>query len=243
MNLIVFCTTMGHAGKHTYEQTIDNILSEKNKCFDSLITNKIVHLKTRPDEKDVADKIKKYFNQLGFEVIETISDLVHHSENHLNHSAEYCKDVLKVYSIPKVRNTEYSFWLEDDWIIQSKGVDLSEACRESMSFLDNNPDQLCVRFNSAEDFKHCEKDHFHSHGDIYTQGLRYTPWGGTFTFQPNISRTKEIYIAWKSINTQLDVLDRYHCELLSGDTLKHLTDSTTPFSFYDPQKIYAQHIG
>jgi len=243
MNLIIFCTTMGHSGRYTHEETIRSILSQGKGLFDSQFSNKIVHLKTKPDQIEKAIEIKKFCDNVGFEVVETIANVVHHSENHQHHSAEYFKDIFKVYSIPKVRLQEYSLWLEDDWIIKENGKSFYDACMESIYFLDHNPDQLCVRFNSATDFLKCEQDHFVEDNDIFTQGKQYTQWGPTFTFQPNISRTKEIYAAWKAAQKHLDMLGQYHCELMSGDLLKNFSESETPFSFYNPEKIYAEHIG
>jgi hypothetical protein len=239
MNLVIFCTTMGHGGRDTYEETITSISDQA----ESLFSRKVLHLKTKPNQEDKAEEIKTFCSKFDIEVIETKADVVHHSNNHQIHSAEYFKDVFKVYSHPSFRKEEYSFWLEDDWVIKENGKKMIDACLESMHFLDENPDQLCVRFNSEKDFGPCNKDHFIDSGDIFTQGKNYTHYGPTFTFQPNISRTKEIYVAWKSGQRYLDQLANYHCELMSGDLLKNLTESTTPFSFYNPEKIYSQHIG
>ena len=240
MNLIVFCTTMGHGGRHTYEETINSILDQAGDFF----SRRIIHLKTKPSQEDKAEEIKDFAAEKNFRIIESKADLVHHSSNHQVHSAEYFKDVFKTYSDPTIRKEKYSFWLEDDWILRTQEQDLVSALRESENFLDNNTNQLCVRFNSAEEFKKCEQDHFRSPSrDIFTQGLKYTQWGPTFTFQPNVNRTIEVYAAWKAAQRYLDILGQYHCELLSGDLMKNLTESPTPFSFYNPEKIYAQHIG
>lgn len=239
MNLIVFCTTMGHGTRHTYSKTINSILKQADK----IITNRILHLKTLPDQEDKANEIKDFCAKNSIQVIETKAGLVHHSVNHQVHSAEYFKDIFKVYSDSKIRKEEFSLWLEDDWIIKENGKKFLDACNESLEFLKSNPDQLCVRFNSAADFLKCQQDHFIADNDIFTQGKQYTQWGPTFTFQPNISRTKEIYAAWKAAQKHLDMLGQYHCELMSGDILKNFSESDTPFSFYNPEKIYAEHIG
>ena len=94
----------------------------------------------------------------------------------------------------------------------------------------------------TDSFKKPERSIKKSH-NFYTQDLDYTQYGPTFTFQPNINRTSEIFVAWMAAQELLDKLDTHHCELVSGAILKNLTDSNTPFSFFNPKKIYSKHIG
>lgn len=230
---------MGHGGRDTYQDTISSILDQCPATF----TNKVLHLKTRAGEESKAENIKSYCDEFGIRVIETIGSLVHHSQNMQNHSAEYFKDVFKAYSDIEIRKNKYSFWLEDDWIIKNKSVSVPSAIEESISFLDKNPDQLCVRFNSSDAFLREENDHIRNSDMIFTQSESYTRYGPTFTFQPNINRTSEIFAAWKAAQNYLSKLSVYHCELMSGDILKHFTNCKTPFSFFNPELIYSQHIG
>lgn len=240
LNLIVFCTTMGHGGRHTYQEVIAKLFSN----FDpNLFENKVLHLKSREQEKDIANEIKSFCSPLDIRVIESKEEIVHHSENHLTHSAGYFKDIYKAYSDLDLRKVKYSLWLEDDWLFKIKDTNLESAFRESIEFLDENPDQVCIRFNRAEKFSKPDGDFLVENENIFTQAINYSKWGPTFTFQPNISRTNEIYITWKMAQQYLDRLGNYHCELMSGDLLKNVTNSETPFSFYDPEKIYTEHIG
>ena len=239
LNLIVFSTTMGHGGKHTYKEVIERLLGQMDAC---LFANKVLHLKSREGEAETADEIKSFCSDFDIRVIETKEEVVHHSENHLSHSAGYFKDIYKAYSDKEIRKQKYSLWLEDDWLFKSK-LDLERVFQESISFLDNNPDQLCVRFNGASDFGEPEGNYLVENDNIYTQAINYSQYGPTFTFQPNLSRTNEIFIAWKAAQNYLDKLGSYHCELMSGDLLKNLTNSQTPFSFFNTNKVYAEHIG
>jgi len=239
LNLIVFSTTMGHGGRHTYEQSINDLFEKFDPNF---FANRVLHLKTRNGEEGKAEEIKNFCSNLNIRVIETIEDIVHHSENHLSHSAGYFKDIYKAYSDLDLRKQKYSLWLEDDWLFNLRAISLKNAFKQSIEFLDDNPDQMCVRFNSAENFKKAERSIKKSH-NFYTQDLDYTEYGPTFTFQPNINRTSEIFVAWMAAQQLLDKLDTHHCELVSGAILKNLTDSNTPFSFFNPKKIYSKHIG
>ena len=239
LNLIVFCTTMGHGGKYTYKDCITNLYDQMDS---NLFVNKLLHLKTRDGEEKVADEIKAFCNSVDIRVIESKENIVYHSENHLSHSAGYFKDIYKAYSDKEIRKQKYSLWLEDDWLINSK-ICLKQVVGECLEFLDNNPDQLCVRLNRSEEYGPPDGDSHKETGDILTQAVNYTQYGPTFTFQPNISRTNEIFIAWKAAQQHLDKLGSYHCELMSGDLLKPMSNSNTPFSFFDPEKLYSEHIG
>tara|TARA_R110000751_G_scaffold264926_1_gene364035 strand:+ start:1261 stop:1953 length:693 start_codon:yes stop_codon:yes gene_type:complete len=230
---------MGHGGKHTYKECINRLFGQFDPC---LFANKVLHLKSREEEEDVADEIKSFCSDFQIRVIESREDIVHHSENHAAHSAGYFKDIYKAYSDLEIRKQKYSLWLEDDWLFKS-GMCLEKAFKESLKFLDDNPDQLCVRFNGAKDFSDPEGEFLAENENIFTQAINYTQYGPTFTFQPNISRTNEIFIAWKEAQNYLDELGSYHCELMSGDLLKKTTNSKTPFSFFNTQRIYAEHIG
>ncbi len=230
---------MGHGGKHTYKECLDSLFGQLDSC---LFANKVLHLKSREGEEDVANEIKLLCSNLAIRVIETKEEVVHWSENHLAHSAGYFKDIYRAYSDLEIRKQKYSLWLEDDWLFNSK-ICLEEAFKESLEFLDDNPNQLCVRFNGVKGFFDPEGEYLVENGNILTQAINYTKYGPTFTFQPNLSRTNEIFIAWKAAQAHLDKLGSYHCELMSGDLLKSMTDSKTPFSFFNTNRVYAQHIG
>ena len=231
---------MGHAGRHTYKDCINNLYDRVDK---NIFKNRLLHLKTREGEEDTAEQIKKFCEDKDIRIIETIENIVHHSENHQTHSAGYFKDIYKAYSDLDIRKQKYSFWLEDDELLQSSNISLDDAIKKSIDFLDNNPDQLCVRFNRAEQFKDPDGEFLTENENIFTQSVNYTKYGPTFTFQPNINRTNEIFIAWKAAQNYLDKLGSYHCELMSGDLLSGLTNSKTPFSFFNTNKAYSKTIG
>tara|TARA_A100001201_G_C4075851_1_gene197298 strand:+ start:44 stop:781 length:738 start_codon:yes stop_codon:yes gene_type:complete len=240
LNLIVFCTTMGHAGRHTYKDCINNLYE---KIDPSVFANRLLHLKSRDGEEDIAEEIKSLCSSLNIRVIETKENIVYHAENHQVHSAGYFKDIYKSYSDLEIRKQKYSFWVEDDELIQVNKIKLEDAFKKSIEFLDNNPDQICVRFNRGVKFKEPEGNILLENEDIFTQAINYTEYGPTFTFQPNISRTNEIFIAWKEAQNHLDKLGKVHCEIVSGHLLKKLTNSQTPFSFFDSKKVYSKTIG
>jgi len=240
VNLIVFCTTMGHGGRHTYQDCFHNLRSQIDL---SIFSNKLLHLKSRDGEEHIADEIKSFCSDLDIRVIETKENIVHHSENHLSHSAGYFKDIFTSYSDPIIREQKYSFWLEDDELIQTNKTTLEDAFKKSIDFLENNPEQICVRFNRAKEFKNSDAPYLIEDDNICTQAINSSQYGPTFTFQPNISRTDQIFTAWKEAQNHLDKLGKIHCEIMSGYFLKKMTDCETPFSFFNPKKVYSKTIG
>ena len=142
------------------------------------------------ERKVLQKKIKSFCSNLDIRVIETKENIVHHSENHLTHSAGYFKDIFKTYSDPIIREQKYSFWLEDDELIQTNKITLEDAFRKSIDFLEDNPRQICVRFNRAKKFKDDDLPYLVEDDNILTQAINYTQYGPTFTFQPNINRNR-----------------------------------------------------
>jgi len=251
LNVIIFATTMpkqcygDNDNKYTYDKTIDSLFSKVDK---NTFKNKILHLKSRPEDEKIAKTIKDFCKLSDVKVIETINEVKHHSENIANHSAEYFKDIYKAFSDAEIRKQKYTLWLEDDYLFREESLSLYDSFVTAIKYLDQNPDQLTVRYNQSnhtvnalEDY--LDKDYHKASEDIFIQGSKYTEWGPTFTFQPNISRSNEIYIAWKAAQNYLANLDEYHCELMSGDILKTITESSNPFSFFNPKKIFSEHIG
>ena len=76
LNLIIFCTTMGHAGRHTYKDCINNLYDKVDK---NIFKNRLLHLKTREGEEKTAEEIKNFCEDKNIRVIETIENIVHHS--------------------------------------------------------------------------------------------------------------------------------------------------------------------
>jgi hypothetical protein len=186
------------------------------------------------------------YSDMGILSFISNGDLVHHSQNHSFWAKEYYKDVFRMVSETVIRKDKYFFWLEDDWILENK-KDLREIFEESLSFLESDPDTVCVRFigesELGADKNGWHKDFFLCERDIYKQGPRYTKWGPVHSFQPSILRTEQVFGAWHLAIKNLHILDNEHCELVSGKLLNQFSTSNTPFSFYNKELIHSRHIG
>ena len=89
LNLIIFCTTMAkkcygeNSSEYTYSRVIDSLFDQVDP---DIFANKVLHLKSRPQEESKSKEIKDFCDSKGVRVIETKQNLSHHSENIQNHS-------------------------------------------------------------------------------------------------------------------------------------------------------------
>lgn len=230
-----FITTRGHYGrKDIWRETIYH-------WYDVMPTfemyPKFVHIKISDGEEKLGEEIKDQLEEIDFKVLTTQKDWKH---NDSSHAVGFYEDMLKLYSDTELHKYKYSILHEDDWLWKSSS-NLSYLLNLGRRFLDENLDALCVRVN---DERHKDKSKsFKASDKIYGQRVDYTPFGTTMTFQPTILRTLEWYHALRLINKNKEVLKQRHCELVSGDVMKNFSDSKTPFYFFDPDVLSAEHIG
>jgi len=238
ISLALYLSTKGHFGyKDCYKKTIDRF--EKvigGDFFDSMY--KLAHIKVSPQDEKLFLEMKEFlYVNYNFTVLHSVADWSH---NDVSHSVEYYKDKLKVYSHPKLHQTPFSIFFEDDWLLSCYGSDL---LKQGVEFLEENLDCLCVRINNNcekfEAFQYLDTDN----PNIKLQSLSSTKWGPTFTFQPTIVRTKEWYHALRWINKDQELIKRTHCELISGHVMKNFSDSNTPFAYFDNEFASVEHIG
>jgi len=244
ISLVIFSTTMGHKGRMTHKETLRDLSSKIS--FARFDGGTFAHIKSMDDR--VKSEMIKDFNEYGVKSIITPGNLVHHSQDHAAWSKEYYNDVFTMVSQDEIRRTKYFFWLEDDWVLRLKEIDLIAALNRGINFLDKNPNMICVRFLSESELvkDHPEgffQDYERVDGDIFRQGLKWTKWGPTHPFGPSILRTEQVYGSWRLVIENPRLLDHEHCELVSGRALRLFTTDEKPFCFFDPEKVYAHHIG
>lgn len=235
--IVLYTTTKGHFGyKDCYKHTVERMLKEI-PFFDSY--RKVAHIKySKEDGENQLIEMETFLNKYGFNVLITKGDWSH---NKNSHSQEYYKDMLKVFCSTEIRSKKYTFICEDDELLNFKGS-FSKSVGAAISFLEKHRNALCVKVN--RDIETDLSKATEVFDDlIYSQDNDYTPWGPTFTFQPTIVRSSEWMHSLRIINKNLHLLDRVHCELISGQVFKQFSDSTNPFLFFNPNKINTKHIG
>lgn len=238
--IVLYTSARGHFGyRDCYKQTVEKMKKEI-PFFESYY--KVAHIKYSDGEEKYLSEMEEFLAYHGFYLKITKGDWKHNDHSHAN---GYYADMLTVLSDPKLHKYDYVFSFEDDWLINFND-NYTVAVGEALKLLDNNLSALCVRVNHD-----LHKDTSNAHqelcGFIFQQGMDYTKFGPTYTFQPTITRLKEWYHSVRMINNQIKrnpfLLQQIHCELISGEILKQFSDSLAPFYFFDPSLINATHIG
>jgi hypothetical protein len=235
INLVLFTTTKGHFGnKEIYQKTIEDLFKKINPN----LFFKYAHIKVSPNEEHIAEQMEKILLSFNFLVDKTIGAWSHDKESH---AIGYTQDIIKSFSNNRLHSQPYSLWLEDDWIINVKKYDLEYYINYAIKELNLNKDLLCFRFN--HEISEVNKD-VNIDKDIYfIQTDKSTPYGSTFTFQPNIVRTRDAWLAYKFISQYYEHIKNMHIELQSGWGFKHLTSSENHFAFFNQEYVDCTHIG
>ncbi|MEY4371023.1 MAG: hypothetical protein RIQ48_739 [Pseudomonadota bacterium] len=236
INLVLFTSTKGHFGnKQIYQRTIEDLFSKIDPNF----FFKFAHIKVSPNEEKIAEEMQTFLSSLNFLVDKTIGNWSH--SDHQSHAIGYTQDIIKSFSNDQLHKQQFSLWLEDDWLFNIKKNNLEYYINYAVEQLKINKDLLCFRFNheihEVDENNNINKDIY------YLQTDKSTPYGSTFTFQPNITRTRDVWLAYKFISKYWDNIKNMHIELQSGWGLKHLTSNPNHFAFFNPQYIDCIHIG
>jgi hypothetical protein len=235
--IALYTSTKGHFGyKDCYKHTVERMLKEI-PLFDSYC--KVAHIKySEEDGEDQLVEMETFLNKHGFNVLITKGDWSH---NKGSHAQEYYKDMLNVFCSTWVRSKKYTFVCEDDELLNFRGS-FCKSVAAAISFLEKDRNALCVKVNRDTETDLSKATEVFDNL-IYRQDKDYTPWGPTFTFQPTIVRSSEWMHSLRIINKNLHLLDRVHCELMSGEVFKEFSDYALPFFFFNPNKINTKHIG
>lgn len=228
--ILLFSTTRGHFGfKNSYEFVVDNLAGKVGFGL------KLAHIKYQEEEGDTLTNMECALEDKGYVVIRTEGEWKHNS---ISHAQEYFKDQLRLFSS---HAKPYSLICEDDWIIKTSQKSIEHYFKYGIDFLEQYPQALCVRINAEPD-RHL-KGSTQITDLIYRQDEDRTIWGSTFTFQPTLVRTRDYLFALRIINQNLHLLERTHCEILSGEVFRQFSTDQSPFYFFDPGLIWCEHIG
>jgi hypothetical protein len=236
INLVLFTSTKGHFGnKQIYQKTIKDLFNK----IDSNSFFKFAHIKVSPNEEKIAEEMEEFLLSYKFLVDKTSGNWSH--SDHQSHAVGYTQDIIKAFYNDKLHEQQYSLWLEDDWIFNVKQNNLEHYINYATEQLKLNKDLLCFRFNHEI---HEVNEEANINKDIYyIQTDQSTPYGSTFTFQPNITRTRDTWLAYKFIDQYWEHIKNMHIELQSGWGFKHLTSNKNHFAFFNPTYIDCTHIG
>ena len=183
--------------------------------------------------------MREFLSSYKFLVDTSVGSWSHN--DHQSHAVGYTADIIKTFNNNKLHTQQHSLWLEDDWLFNIKQNNLEYYLNYAINELTTNKDLLCFRFN--HEIHEVNKDGNLSKDIYYLQTDKSTPYGSTFTFQPNITRTRDTWLAYKFINQYWEQIKNMHIELQSGWGFKHLTSNENHFAFFNPEYIDCTHIG
>ena len=235
LNLVVFSTPAGHFGYKEVYKTSINHLEKKLKLLDfdlglETFGGRFAHIKVRDNEneKKHLPEMVKFFEGKNIKPIITYGNW----ERGMSHQNEYLKDIAKVFSTQELHYQPYSLWFEDDSPIFIKcKSSLKDILGSSIGVLSSNLDILNVRFVRE---------------GIETPKTRLNDflWRmETFDFQPNISRTRDLYLVSKIIQDNWEYFSKLQCEMAFRIAMSQLSASENRFLGFDTDKVTSYHIG
>ncbi len=223
INLIIFTSTAGHFGFDTYKTTVKHMERKLKGCD---INERFAHIKVRPKEADKMPEMIDFFYENKYRVIVTEGDWT----RGMSHQHEYLKDIFKVFNDNHIHSAPYSFWVEDDSpILLKDNVSLSTHIQNAVSVLANNKDILNIRF-SRETI-------------LNTKDNQYLIPVNTFDFQPNIGRTRDLFLASKIIQDNWNQFQYMQCEAAFKSSSDFLSYHPYKYLAFNPNSVTSYHIG
>lgn len=227
-----FTSTKGHFGrKDTYQYTFESLI---NQDIFSIIDEFVIHIKVSPEEDKIASEIEKWFQSKlkgkNYNILKTKGSWAH---DDASHREGYTRDIYKVLSHSDPN--DLFFWMEDDWIIE--GDNPSDKLWESLERFEYL-ETLNIRINNQP----LEKDVEDYAPNLFRQGPKYTQWGPTMTFQPNLSRVRDLQIIYNLILKDWERHKNIHIELINGEMAKMILPDPH-FLLFDYNELKARHIG
>ncbi len=227
LNLLVFTSTAGHFGYHDVYQTSINHLEKSLGSLD-VFAGKFAHIKVRPhaEERARLPEMQKFFESKEIVPIVTEADW----QRGMSHQNEYLKDIHRMAESAGLHRAPFTFWFEDDSPINCKTHNLGWFLDNAICALDDFS-LLNVRFIR----------------EGVTQEMLPLPDEmvrvQTFDFQPNISRTRDLYVASRIIHHNWEQFKNIQCEMAFRLAMSFLSDSPNRFLGFNPEAATSYHIG
>jgi hypothetical protein len=242
LGIVLYTSTKGHFGyTDCYKHTVNRLIQCFPHCWESLV--RVAHIKySSTDNAEILSEMIRFLKEKGFDVLTSTGDWSHNTSSHAN---GYYQDMEKALGYWPLHKKRYVLVCEDDWLLNFQ-TNPTSSIINAINLMDRDLNTMCVRINHDIHQNLQEAEESVVEG-IFRQGLKYTEYGPTFTFQPTIVRLKEWYHSVRLINKKASKHETFfndvHCELVSGEMLKVFSDSEKPFCFFDPRKVNAEHIG
>lgn len=221
INLLVFATTkIRHGRNNYYLDTFNHFLNEGNS-FD-IFHDRFVHIKTYPgEEKDLA-LCKSFFENLGFNIIVSLANIrINMTQNVADYPIYingYKDDLKTCLGDHRLRTAPYLFWWEDDSPVIVRKDSFVNYLTYFKDVLEKDDDIYHVCINRGQQWFDPAKYSTSQHEKLLDHNVG-------FLFQPNLSRTRDVYNAVNLIFQNKEKLYYIHNEMCFTIAIKNVCPS------------------
>lgn len=227
ISLIFFTSTKGHFKQSTYLDTLNHLDRQIPLAAFSV---KVAHIKATPGDQRISSEMDAALQARGFKVMVSVAPW----ERGQSHQNEYMKDVIALSKDQSLYTNPHVLWLEDDSVMIPHGRSLEATLHSMTALIDCSPDILTFRFIRRADFDGgvpILKDE----GAYF-----YSPF---FDFQPSLMRSRDFYLAAKTIEDNLAMTAQVQCEMLWRLVLSPFSRSDHKHAVWYPDRGETVHLG
>lgn len=238
INLAFFCTTKKRFGRNDYyKHTLDYLSKQIDLSYFNLIAN----IKSFKGEEGELEEFVSVLKGYGFDILINQSDINPHSkEQYFEYINGYKQDIINVFQDNKLHKADYTFWLEDDSpsVMVDDSNDLTSTIRKSIDLLESDY-RICSVYHNRGIFH--PKDVQESSPEASTLYEDIVIHNRDFTFQPNISRTKDLYYAANFLERHYNQIGNIHNENAFSICLREIFSKDYSIACFEPTKVCSLH--
>lgn len=228
--LLMFATSRGHYGCNTIHQaTIDHL--ERHLPL-SEWSGLLFHIKIAPGEELAGEKMKQELQKRGFTVETAFADW----KRGQSHFSEYLKDQIKMSCHPMVRDNPFVYWSDDDFLPIMHKDPYPHVLNRMIQIVQSSQDILSSRFLREKDTLEPVVEHANeNHPDFF--------YSRDFNFQPLIIRSRDFYLACKTIQDNWSIATQMHIEGLWREVMSSMSRSNNKHAVWHPSYAEVADLG
>lgn len=229
VSLLFFTSTKGHWGFRDIYKTTLALLDRQIPLVQFNV--KVAHIKVTPGEEIAAHAMTGYLESIGFKVLTTSAEWSHNT----SHGNQYLRDIITMSRESSIYSNPHVWWWEDDWHLDCHQDRLDTVLSRMTRFVDSSPDHLSTRFILRSAYEGGVANLGEADADSF-----FSP----FTdFQPAIWRSRDFYLAAKTIEDNWDKVQGIHIEQLWRMVTDPLSRSQYKHKVWLPNYAEPIHLG
>lgn len=234
ISLALFTTTKGHFDFTTiYKSTINDLFYQVGENF---FADKVVHIKREENDELVYQEMVNFFKLFNFKILTSFGKWKHYDQSHY---IEHGKDIATLLSDSNVQQNQFIFWLEDDFLLRSKG-DLLSDIHLGINILKSEPNILNIRWLKNE----ADMELLQINKENFNENLCYFTHNDVFSFNPSIIRSRDAWFLAKYFRFVYPNNLHVHIERFATEVLKSISmRNNNIFSAFKLDCAKAVHIG